>query len=140
MNESARRLAVRVYFEDTDAGGIAYHTAYLRFAERGRTEYLRACGFSHAGLRETAGGGFAVRSMTVDYLAAARLDDELQVTTRAARIAGASVTMEQTVERGGAILAALTVRLAFVAPGGRALRLPAAVRRAFDMAGPERPF
>ncbi len=131
MDDRVHRLPVRVYYEDTDAGGIVYHTAYLRFAERGRTEYLRVRGLDHRGLRDEAGGHFVVRRMAIDFHAAARLDDELTVATRLWDVSGASATMEQTVTRGGEALATLDVRLAFLTPAGRPSRIPAAARRAF---------
>ena len=125
---------VRVYYEDTDAGGICYHTAYLRFAERGRTEFLRALGFDHVGLRERSGGGFVVVRCEVDYLRPARLDDALVVATRVIGGGGASATMEQVVRRGTEDLVRLIVRLAFLSPAGRPARMPLGVRRAFDRA------
>lgn len=127
-------LPVRVYYEDTDAGGICYHTAYLRFAERGRTELLREIGFDHAGLKEQAGGNFVVVRCEVDFLAPARLDDALVIETRVRSAGGASATMEQIVRRDGEDLVRLIVRLAFLDPNGRPGRLPAGVRCAFDRA------
>ena len=131
MDDRVHRLPVRVYYEDTDAAGVVYHTAYLRFAERGRTEYLRACGLDHRTLREAAGGNFVVRSMAIDFHAAARLDDVLTVETHLREVSGASAAMEQAVMRGDATLATLDVRLAFLTPAGRPSRIPAAARRAF---------
>lgn len=134
MNDrSCHRLSVRVYYEDTDAGGVVYHTAYLRFAERGRTEFLRACGFDHRSLYRTEGGGFVVRSMTAEFLAAARLDDRLAVETRLEAVTGARLRMNQVVMRDDAELVRLGVHLAFVS-GGRAIRLPRAVRGMFPAA------
>lgn len=128
------RLDVRVYYEDTDAGGVCYHTAYLRYAERGRTELLRAMGFDHVGLRAEAGGGFVVVRAEVDYLKPARLDDALTVTTEVAQGGGASVTMAQGVRRGDEELVRLKVRLAFLTDAGRPARLPQGVRDAFARA------
>lgn len=128
------RLPVRVYYEDTDAGGICYHTAYLRFAERARTEYLRDMGFDHVGLKEDAGGNFVVARIEADYLSPARLDDALVVETRILVAGGASTTMEQVVCRDGADLVRLVVRLAFLTPSGRPGRMPQGVRQAFDRA------
>jgi len=131
MDDREHSLPVRVYYEDTDAAGIVYHTAYLRFAERGRTEYLRACGFDHRSLRASAGGNFVVRNMTIDFAGAARLDDELVVKTRIESVSGASAAMDQIVMRGDETLVRLGVRLAFLTPGGRPSRLPAVVRQSF---------
>ncbi len=128
------RLPVRVYYEDTDAGGICYHTAYLRFAERARTEYLRDLGFDHVGLKESAGGNFVVARIEADYLRPARLDDALVVETRILAAGGASTTMEQVVRRDGEDLVRLVVRLAFLTPTGRPGRMPQGVRQAFDRA------
>ena len=131
MDDAVHRTTVRVYYEDTDASGIVYHTAYLRFAERGRTEMLRACGFDHRTLRRREGGGFVVRSVAVEFLRAARLDDELAVETRVREVRGASLVMAQAVTRDGQDLALMTVRLAFLGERGRAMRLPASLARMF---------
>ncbi len=124
MCEAVHTIPARVYYEDTDAAGIVYHTAYLRFAERGRTEWLRAAGFDHRGLRESAGGAFVVRSMAVEFLAAARLDDEVEVSTWIAGTRAASLVMGQKVSLAGRDLVVMTVRLAFLGANGRARRLP----------------
>jgi len=131
MTDGAHHWPVRVYFEDTDAGGIVYHTAYLRFAERGRTEFLRSLGFDHRSLFTEAGGNFVVRSMAIDFAGAARLDDDLVVVSRVASVSGARLAMEQTVFRGDDRLVTLEVGLAFLKPDGRPARLPEAVRKAF---------
>src|SRR5262249_19258454 len=88
---------VRVYYEDTDAAGIVYYANYLKFAERARTEMLRAHGFEHGGIG--AGLAFAVRSCAVDYLRPARLDDALEVRTRITRVGGASLEADQDICR-----------------------------------------
>ena len=131
MPDPCHRLPVRVYFEDTDAGGIVYHTAYLRFAERGRTEFLRELGFDHGGLRAGAGAGFAVARCEVDFLKPAFLDDLLQVSTALVRAGGASAVMAQSIGRDGETLARLRVRLALLDRRGRPARLPDALRHAF---------
>jgi acyl-CoA thioester hydrolase len=137
---SAHRLAVRVYYEDTDAGGVVYHASYLRFAERARTELLRAHGLDHRTLAERAGGHLVVRRCVADFRSPARLDDLLEVETAAARLGGASLTLVQSVRRDGAILARLEVEIAFIGPDGRPRRLPAALRGALGGArsGPAR--
>ncbi len=129
MHENAHRLALRVYHEDTDAGGIVYHASYLRFAERGRTEFLRAGGFDRAALARHGAAGFVVRHMEIDFRAAARLDDALVVATALAGVGGASLRMTQAVLRGGNALVRMAAHLALVAPDGRPLRLPEALRR-----------
>jgi acyl-CoA thioester hydrolase len=114
------RFAVRVYFEDTDAGGMAYHATYLRWAERARTESLRAMGLPHALLIQRHNSFLVVRRIEVAYARPARLDDLLWVETRVARVRGASIDLEQDVlpEAAGAPLARLKVGLACIAADG----------------------
>ncbi len=121
------RYAVRVYFEDTDAGGIVYHANYLRFAERARTEALRDAGIPHAELVERFNLMFVVRSAKLDYLRPARLDDSLTVLTVPLHVGGASVTLRQSFVQGdeAAPLVVAELRLACVRPGGtRPMPLP----------------
>jgi len=109
-------MPVRVYIEDTDAGGIVYHASYLRFMERARTEWLRAGGIGLHDWQERHRRLFVVRSMTVDWLAAARLDERLDVCVNMMALKRASVVLEQLVLRAGdgAVLTRATVRLACV--------------------------
>lgn len=95
---------VRVYYEDTDAGGVVYYANYLKFLERARTEWLRALGLSQDELARDFGVVFAVRSIKVDYLKPARLDDLLAVSVRVSRRGSASFTFHQAVARGGSVL------------------------------------
>ncbi|MEX2009332.1 MAG: tol-pal system-associated acyl-CoA thioesterase [Dongiaceae bacterium] len=127
---SSHRFPVRVYYEDTDAAGVVYYANYLKFAERARTEMMRAAGADHAGLAADRGVVFAVRRCEIDYLRPARLDDLLEVETRILEIGGAAVDGEQVVSRDGVELARLRVRLACVDEAGRATRLPAPLRAA----------
>lgn len=90
---------VRVYWEDTDGGGVVYHARYLNFFERARTEWLRSRGIDQSVLRDEHNRVFVVRKMTVEYLRAARLDDQLVVSVTPIRIARASMEMEQSIER-----------------------------------------
>ena len=110
---STHRLAVRVYYDDTDAGGIVYHANYLRFAERGRTEALRDMGVPHAEMSALHGLFFMVRRIKVDYLAPARLDDALLVETVTMAVGAASVDLRQRVIRAvdGVVLARLELQL-----------------------------
>lgn len=108
---------LRVYYEDTDAGGIVYHANYLRYAERARTEALRAMGIPHAEMVERFGLMFVVRRLEVDYQRAARLDDSLTVVTESVEVGGASLVLRQDVRGPGGSCAVLTVRLACVRPG-----------------------
>ena len=127
---------VRVYYEDTDAGGIVYYANYLRFVERGRTEMLRAAGLDQVGMLEGEGVGFVVRRIEADYLAPARLDDVLEVETTMPDPPGRSrVTLRQRVLRGEAVLFDATVVLVAVRlrgeGAGRPVRLPAAAAAIF---------
>src|SRR5690625_7617246 len=90
---------LRIYWEDTDAGGVVYHSGYLRFMERARTEWLRACGVDQIRLREATGLAFVVRDMQIDFLAPARLDDELDVTVAVQTVRRASLAFVQNVRR-----------------------------------------
>ena len=97
----AHALTLRVYYEDTDAGGLVYHANYLKFAERARTEMLRSLGFSQRRLGEAEGLGLAVRRCRAEFLAPARLDDALCVETRLTALGAASVALAQTIAREG---------------------------------------
>ena len=130
----AHRMTLRVYYEDTDAAGIVYHANYLKFAERGRTEMLRALGLAHSGIAAETGILFTVRRLGADYRLPARLDDLLCVETRIVAIGGARVRLDQRVCRDGAVLAALDVLVACVGRDGRPRRLPAGLRAAFASA------
>lgn len=105
---------VRVYWEDTDAGGIVFYANYLKFFERARTEWLRSLGVMQSGLRESAGGMFIVSETSVRYLAPARLDDELLVTARLEAAGRASLIIAQQALRGGTLLAEGTIRIGWV--------------------------
>lgn len=107
------RHTLRVYFEDTDAGGVVYHANYLRWAERGRTEALRDMGLPHSEMQRLHGCFLVVRRASVEYARPARLDDEVVVATRIRR-AAASLLLVQEVFRGEEKLAVLEVTLACV--------------------------
>ena len=108
-------LPVRVYYEDTDAGGVVYHTGYIRFFERARTEWLRALGYSQRRLAEEVGVLFTVVELTIRYIRPARLDDELSVLARAERTGGASLGFAQEIRNAaGELLAEGEVRVACV--------------------------
>jgi acyl-CoA thioester hydrolase len=125
---AAHAFAVRVYYEDTDAAGVVYYANYLKYAERARTEMLRAYGIESSALAREQGLLFAVRRCAVDYLKAARLDDLLEVRSRLSRVERASFELEQSVRRDGVRLADMVVRIACVALAGRPARLPDFVR------------
>jgi acyl-CoA thioester hydrolase len=124
----ADSLFVRVYYEDTDFSGRVYHASYLRFLERGRTEWLRARGFGHRELAEGSGVAFAVRSMQIEFLAPALMDDLLRVETGIAVARGASIEFRQRILRGDTELVA-AMALAAAIRDGRPVRIPAALRR-----------
>lgn len=106
---------VRVYWEDTDAGGVVYHASYLRFMERARSEWLRLMGISQSAYKETTGLAFLVREMQIDFLKAALLDDELSVSVEVKERRAASILFAQTIRRAdGAELIRAKVRVACV--------------------------
>lgn len=119
---------LRVYYEDTDSGGVVYYANYLRYAERARTEMLRMIGFPHDRMMVRDGLAFAVRRCEVDYLKPAHLDDALKVHTGAVEIKAASLWADQTVRRDGEDLVRMRVRLACLDRAGRAARLPPDLR------------
>jgi acyl-CoA thioester hydrolase len=123
---------VRVYYEDTDFSGVVYHASYLRFMERGRTNYLRLLGADQRALfeeveKEAPGFAFVVRSMQIDFRKPARMDDVLEIVTTPAEVKGASVMLHQQVNRGSETLVEATVQVAFVS-GGRARPIPKPLR------------
>ena len=117
---------LRVYYQDTDAGGIVYHANYLAFAERARAEALRALGAPHAEMVRQFGVMFVVRRIIVDYQAPARLDEVLRVETKVVQVGGASARLRQQFRRDSDSLAVLEVSLGCVAlDNGRPARIPA---------------
>ncbi|MDA1309231.1 MAG: tol-pal system-associated acyl-CoA thioesterase [Proteobacteria bacterium] len=131
------KFQVRVYYEDTDAGGIVYHANYLHFAERARTEFLRLVGIGQDAMRREDGAGFAVRRCEIDFRAPARLDDMLEVRTVLRDPRGARVSALQSIHMvtGGKAdedwLVRLDLMLACINQHGRPVRLPERVRTAF---------
>jgi len=124
MNE-AFVWPVRVYWEDTDAGGVVYYANYLRFLERARSEWLRALGVEQTELAARDGLVFVVRHIAVDFLRPARFDDLLAIHSRLLELGGASLTLEQAVVRAGAVLLTARVRIACVRNADfRPVRIP----------------
>ncbi|GHT83225.1 tol-pal system-associated acyl-CoA thioesterase [Betaproteobacteria bacterium] len=124
---------VRAYYEDTDAGGVVYYASYLRFLERARTEWLRTFGVDQRRLNAEGGPLFVVRSVQIDYLSPARLDDELTVITSIKTLGGASVSFLQRVERAGTLLVSAEVRIVAVSiQSGRATPIPKALHEQFQ--------
>jgi len=132
IRDGRHRMQIRVYYEDTDFSGIVYHANYLRFMERGRTNHLRLMGaeqhalFSEAEI-EVPGFAFVVRSMTLDFLKPARMDDLLEVVTWPVAVKGASITLAQEVRRGSDVLVKAEVRIALISEG-RAQPIPKSIR------------
>jgi acyl-CoA thioester hydrolase len=127
---ATHRHRIRVYFEDTDAGGMVYYANYLKFAERARTEMLRSAGISHAEMVADDGLMLVVRRVTAEYRRSAKLDDELEIETRLAELGGATLTLDQTVRRGLEVLVELVVTIACITREGRPTRLPERIRAA----------
>jgi acyl-CoA thioester hydrolase len=127
-------MPVRVYYEDTDFTGIVYHANYLRFMERGRSNYLRLLGADQRSLFEEAateapGFAFVVRSMAIEFLKPARMDDVLEVVTAYEEVKGASIMLYQRILRGAELLIEAHVRVAFICDG-RARPIPKPLRMA----------
>lgn len=133
MNHS---LDVRVYYEDTDLAGIVYYANYLKFIERGRTEWVRALGVDQARLKAEHGIVFAVRRIEADYLRPAKFDDLLTVTTAVQAVGGARIALHQEVLRGADRLFAAEVTLVALAAQGHPARLPAELRARLDPSPP----
>jgi acyl-CoA thioester hydrolase len=122
---------IRVYYEDTDAGGVMYHATYLRFAERARTEALRDAGLPHAAMLAQHGVMFMVRRLDLEYLRPARLDDLVTVTTESLAVTGATVTLRQDFSIAGEPIAVARIMLVCVKEAaGSAARIPLAWRAA----------
>lgn len=127
-------LPVRVYYEDTDFGGIVYHANYLKYCERGRSDYLRLLGIDQIALHEGQSGeplNFVVRRMTLDFIAPARMDDVLEVDTRFAGISGVRLKLHQTVKCADVALFSAEVEVVLVNGQGRPRRLPKTIGEVF---------
>lgn len=123
--------AVRVYYEDTDLSGVAYHANYLRWFERARSDLLRRLGIDQRAAIEAGEGAYAVSELALRYLRPARLDDDILIETRCTDMGAASCRMAQRALRGGQPLAEANLRVGFVAPDGRPRRQPSEWRAAF---------
>jgi len=132
IREGRHHMNIRVYYEDTDFSGIVYHANYLRFMERGRTNYLRLMGAEQHVLfaeteTETPGYAFVVRAMTLDFLKPARMDDVLEIVTWPVAVRGASIALAQEVRRDAAVLVKASVRVACISEG-QPQRIPQSLR------------
>jgi acyl-CoA thioester hydrolase len=137
-DERGRRhvLPVRVYFEDTDFSGLVYHASYLRWCERGRSDFLRLLGNDHRGLIDGSEGrepaAFVVRRMALEYLKPARIDDVLEIESRVKEVGVATLVLEQRVTRSGTALFEAEVTVVLVAVSGKPMRLSRAIREALS--------
>lgn len=118
------RFPVRVYFEDTDAGGVVYHANYIRYMERARSDMLRVAGIDQRRALEDGTGVYAIADLTLRYFRPARLDDDLVVRSSVTAVRAAACTIRQTIWRGEDQLCDGSVTAAFVSPSGRARRQP----------------
>jgi acyl-CoA thioester hydrolase len=128
-------LPVRVYFEDTDTGGVVYHANFLKFCERGRSDFIRLLGIDAKGLADPARGEpaiFVVRRVEIDFLKPGRMDDVLEVVTSCAEISNASLVLDQEVRRDGTPLARAKVSVVLVSQAGKPQRLGQLVRGALQ--------
>lgn len=123
---------VRVYYEDTDAGGIVYHASYIRFAERGRTELLRENGYQNSELSKESDVLFVVRHMEIDYYKPARLDDLLSVSTSIEWMRNSSLLMRQEIKHDDDVLCSLGVTVVTINSQGRPTRIPSQMRKMFE--------
>lgn len=135
---SGRRhvLPIRVYFEDTDFSGLVYHASYVRWCERGRSDFLRLIGNDHRALIDGAAGSepaaFVVRRMQLEYLKPARIDEVLEVVTTVKELGAATLVLDQRIMRDGVTLFEAIVTVVLVSQAGRVLRLSKALRAAMS--------
>ncbi len=124
----AHKFPVRVYYEDTDMAGIVYYANYLRYIERGRSDWVRCVGIDQNEMKTRHGIVFAVRRVEADYCAPARFDDELIVETQTQSVSAARLVMQQDVRRGSDLLFSAIVTIVCIAENGQPVRLPANIR------------
>jgi|SRR5262245_11519489 len=133
-------LPVRVYFEDTDFSGLVYHGSYVRWCERGRSDFLRSLGNDHRALMAGAAGrepaAFVVRRMALEFLKPARIDEILEVTTRVGTMTAATLTLDQRIGRGEELLFTAEVMVVLMSAAGKPLRLSAHLRDALQAKNP----
>ncbi len=119
---------IRIYYEDTDAGGIVYYANYLKYAERARTEFLRYLNINQEDMLKNKGIGFVVRDCHISYKSPAKLDDALNITCKVTEIKGASLKMEQKLYRGETILSEIEITLVFLSlPTMRPTKIPSEI-------------
>jgi acyl-CoA thioester hydrolase len=133
-------LPIRVYFEDTDFSGLVYHASYVRWCERGRSDFLRALGNDHQALLQGAAqrepAAFVVRRMALEFLKPARIDEILEVTTRVSSASAATLSLAQHISRDGVSLFTAEVMVVLLSATGKPLRLSAHLRHALQAKKP----
>lgn len=133
MEERTHVFPVRVYYEDTDFSGFVYHASYLKFIERGRSEFLRICGIGHLELLNFAEPLFwTVRKIEITFLRPARIEDALTARTEVDGIAGARMLLNQWIERSGELLTQASVEVCLIGSAGRPRRIPGAIRKQME--------
>lgn len=132
LDHGKHHLPVRVYYEDTDAGGIVYHASYLRYAERARSEFLRFLSRVDDIFKPDGGQLFVLRRLEIEYFRPAKLDDALLVVSHPTLIEGASITFQQSIMRDNIEIARLSPKCVLVSKLGRPLRIPRALNRALE--------
>jgi len=125
----SHKFAIRVYYEDTDMGGIVYHANYLKYIERARSDWVKTLGIDQNNMRADEGLIFAVRRVEAEYLAPAQYDDELEVETTTQSVTGARLVMDQMVRRGADLLFSAQITIVCINQAGQPARLPANIRR-----------
>ena len=137
-DDGVHRLAVRVYYEDTDFSGVVYHASYLRFMERGRSDFMRWTGIDHNDLMDAEGGlAFAVRRMIIEFAGSAGIDDVLTIETWMGDMRGASMLVKQRVLLEGRPIITADVKVALVTRAGKPRRMPLWLRKIFAPHAPE---
>ena len=132
MDHGKHQLLVRVYYEDTDAGGFVYHANYLKFAERARTEIPRQFGIEHRKTLKNHGVGFVVRACNMQFFKPALLDDLLIVDSEVLSVRGASFSLCQKISKGDKLLFCMDIKLACINANGAGTRIPKILRERFS--------
>lgn len=128
FNDKTFSFPIRIYYEDTDAGGIVYYANYLKYAERARTEFLRHLGINQEDMLKNKGMGFVVRECHINYKSPAKLDDALNITCKVTEIKGVSLKMEQKLYRNDTILSEIEISLVFLSlPAMRPTKIPSEI-------------
>ena len=131
--EFCTQYSLRVYYEDTDAGGVVYYANYLKFVERARTEFLREIGIPHENIKKKWNVEFVVKSSLIDYIKPAFLDDLLEVRTCCVEVRGASSTLRQAVLKNDIVIVDTTIKIACISmEHARAVKMPSDIKAAFD--------